>query len=680
MTRATTTDDAVAAARAEVLVGDWAAARAHLQGHDDAVALELLADVAMHEGDLELVVGTWERLHELAVARADVGEAARTAAMVAMHLMIDSGLMSAVRGWLARVDRLLGADDGPAAAVAAMVRTYERFMCGDLPGAASWAARSRELGARHDVLAAEVVGRVASARVRILDGAVAPGLAELDEVAELLLSGAVDPLTTGMMACELVCAAQGLAQPDRAEAWTTAFEQLRDRGASFLSLTGRCRVHRAEVLRLRGSCEDAEVEILRACEELRPWMRRELGWPLHELGTIRLRRGDLDGAEEALLEAHARGWDPQPALALLHLARGDADGALRTLTESLDHPVHVPSKERPPAGGLTRAPLLEVQVVVALAVGDAALASAGADELAVLATRYGSRSLSAMASGARARVCSARGEAGEAVDHARAAVDAWCDVGAPFETALARRVLASTLEHVGETALARLEHATATRTLAEIGAVDLLSVAPVVDPPTTSSSSGCVFREEAGLRHLTWDGTTVVLRDLVGMRHLALLLERPGVEVHALDLVQAVEGAGPTAVAVDADLPVAAPGAGLGPVLDEQARVAYRRRLREVEEDIDEAERCNDHERASLARADRDFLVRELTRAFGLGGRPRPVSSQAERARTSVTRSVRYSLDRITEVHPVLGRHLSTSVRTGTYLCYAPDDDHDWQV
>src|SRR6185436_13465830 len=96
------------------------------------------------------------------------------------------------------------------------------------------------------------------------------------------------------------------------------------RGQPVGSIHGRCRVHRAEILRLRGSCAAAEQEALLACEELRPYLRREMGWPLTELGRIRLQSGDVKGAEESLLEAHDGGWDPQPGLALVHLAQGDA--------------------------------------------------------------------------------------------------------------------------------------------------------------------------------------------------------------------------------------------------------------------------------------------------------------------------------------------------------------------
>src|SRR4029079_13199643 len=192
-------------------------------------------------------------------------------------------------------------------------------------------------------------------------GKVQEGLKALDEAGVSMLTGELDPISTGVVYCEVVCALQALAQYDIADQWTQAMERWA-RVSAIGSLHGRCRVHRAEILRLRGSCAEAEEEALGACEELRPYLRRELGWPLTELGRIRQRRGDLDGAEEAFLAAHAGGWDPQPGLALVHLARGNVAEALAAIRAALDHPSSVPSKELPPNTELRRAPLLEAAV------------------------------------------------------------------------------------------------------------------------------------------------------------------------------------------------------------------------------------------------------------------------------------------------------------------------------
>ena len=72
------------------------------------------------------------------------------------------------------------------------------------------------LGEQLDVMAAVAIGRTATGRIAVLDGDVDDGLSQLDEVAALLMSGDVDDLTTGMMFCELICAAQALLRTDLA--------------------------------------------------------------------------------------------------------------------------------------------------------------------------------------------------------------------------------------------------------------------------------------------------------------------------------------------------------------------------------------------------------------------------------------------------------------------------------
>jgi hypothetical protein len=181
-----------------------------------------------------------------------------------------------------------------------------------------------------------------------------------------------------------------------------------------------------------------------------------------------------------------------------------------------------------------------------------------------------------------------------------------------------------------------------------------------------------VFRLEGDTWALTFAGRTVRVRDRKGVRYIARLLEEPRREVSALDLA-AAEGA--------------ADGEALlgnsGPLLDATAKQAYRRRLDEIEADIREAEEHGDRGRALRAKDEHELLTRELSRAFGLGGRERPAAgSPAERARVSVTRAIRQVLLRIAEHHPALGAHLNHTIATGAFCAYAPDpkDVIEWKV
>ena len=162
------------------------------------------------------------------------------------------------------------------------------------------------------------------------------------------------------------------------------------------------------------------------------------------------------------------------------------------------------------------------------------------------------------------------------------------------------------------------------------------------------------------------------VRDLKGMRYLARLFAHPGREFHALDLV-AAESPGNTFEETGRAVLSRAALGDAGEMLDARAKSAYRRRLTETEADMEEARALGDTERAAQAEFERDFLVRELSRAVGLGGRDRRAASASERARVAVTRAIRHAIASIRGHDHELGAHLDAAIRTGTYCAYAPD-------
>ncbi|CCH87953.1 Putative response regulator receiver protein [Modestobacter italicus] len=593
-------------ARSAVAGGDWAEAFDLLTGADaegvlTAADLPLLAEVAYAAGRLDVTIEVWERAYATYLQAGDLDAAAGAAVRVAMHLLFDTALMAPVRGWSARADELLaGRTTSPVHAWLGVVRAYERMLSGDLTGARPWARQAIDVGSACDP-AACAIGRVAEARLLILDGDVQQGLSLLEQAGVSTVSGELDPLSTGVVYCEVVCALQGLAQYDLAEQWTEAMERWSQTDATG-SLHGRCRVHRAEILRLRGACAEAEAEALIACEELRPYLGRELGWPLTELGRIRLHRGDVEGAEEALLAAHRAGWDPQPGLSLVRLAQGDVATAAAAIRDALAHPVRLPWKERPPDNDLQRVPLLEAQVLTELAAGDVDRARSAAAELEVTAARYGSTALAAGAALARARMRLADGDAVGAELASTEAVRLWSQIGAPYETAVARTTLADAHTASGNEHRAALERRSAQVVFAAVRA------APSVVPSENGAGDeypavgAGVFRHEGDYWTVVFDGSTVHVRDLKGMHHLARLLADPGREHHVLELVAAAEDRGRRP---DRGRAAGVPRSLLGDageMLDARAKDAYRRRLAEIDDDIDEARAVGDAHRVGRPR------------------------------------------------------------------------------
>jgi DNA-binding NarL/FixJ family response regulator len=183
--------------------------------------------------------------------------------------------------------------------------------------------------------------------------------------------------------------------------------------------------------------------------------------------------------------------------------------------------------------------------------------------------------------------------------------------------------------------------------------------------PARSSDAGSkarhVFRREGDYWTVRYEDAVFRLKDTRGVRYLAQLLYEPSREFHALDLVSVDRGPTP-ALAGDA-----------GPVLDPQAKAAYKRRLHDLQEELDEAAGWGDRERESRARREMEAITGEIAGAVGLGGRDRRAASVSERARVNVTLAIKGTLTKIRAHAPDLAEHLATTIRTGTFCSYTPD-------
>lgn len=199
---------------------------------------------------------------------------------------------------------------------------------------------------------------------------------------------------------------------------------------------------------------------------------------------------------------------------------------------------------------------------------------------------------------------------------------------------------------------------------------------PATVPAPSRTEGPPVFVNEGDTWAITWGGAVARLRDGDGVRYLAYLVARPGVEVHAMELTSFARSprgeAPPPGAGIEADEEGAGREGDAGPLVDAQAREAYRRRIESLRDVVEEATGWGDRERASKAQAELDALARELARAVGLGGRERKAGSAAERSRVTVTMRIRGTLKKLAEVHAALAEHLDATVRTGTFCGYTP--------
>jgi hypothetical protein len=183
--------------------------------------------------------------------------------------------------------------------------------------------------------------------------------------------------------------------------------------------------------------------------------------------------------------------------------------------------------------------------------------------------------------------------------------------------------------------------------------------------PSAPARSISFMQEDSGRWCVGPEGATFGLADLKGLQYLHYLLDRPGTYVGALALSDAVAGH-PGTTLDEADL---------GDPLDLDALTAYRRRLADLDADLDAADNRGDQPAAAKLSAERDALLHQLRGATGLGGRPRLGGASSERARIAVRKAIATALSKIDDHDPAVARLLRDSVHTGTSCRYDPNPD-----
>ncbi|BBY83125.1 helix-turn-helix transcriptional regulator [Mycolicibacterium pulveris] len=451
------------------------------------------------------------------LARTDPPTAAMKAVDVALA-WLTRGDVNIGRGWMNRARRLLdgepvGTTHGYLAYLDAVVAVMNR----DTALIGPRVTTLRELCAQVDSPALAALCHVAEGLEAMLDGRMAEAYGLIDEAMLPVLADEVPLEWAGDIYCIVLHHCHRLADLPRMRAWTQSMERWCNEFAGSATYGGVCDVHRLQV---QAATEDFRllesrlVTASHALEEVNSWAAGE-GY--YQLGEVRRRRGDAEGAFAAFGRARLLGVDPQPGEALLRCRVGDGDTAWTDLRVAL-------------AGlnQLDRMWLLRGAVEVALARGDVDEAESHCEELESGAAAFGTPGFRAWAAHARGAVLVRRGQPERALDVLEHALLEYRTQQCRYEIAQVYEWRALAHHALGDDETAAADTATAENIYTQ------LCVEPV-EPCGPSAPGGLTKREIDILRRIAGGATNKQVAEQICIsektvgRHLANIYAKLGV-------------------------------------------------------------------------------------------------------------------------------------------------------
>jgi hypothetical protein len=202
---------------------------------------------------------------------------------------------------------------------------------------------------------------------------------------------------------------------------------------------------------------------------------------------------------------------------------------------------------------------------------------------------------------------------------------------------------------------------------------------------TDRSADENVFRKVGDFWEITFGGQTTHLSDIKGLSYIWHLLSTPREDVDVMELVAALENNLPGAEIGRYDEERGDSTTDMGddyPILDDTARQDYGKRLREISQEREEAEKLGNEDKSQKLDEEVEQIRQELQAGTGLGGRKRTFRTPRQRARSSVQQAISRARDKIAGQIPALANYLELTIETGGHCCYKPSPDKqiDWKL
>lgn len=496
-------------------------------GAQDLERLAWSAGLTARDDEMLVALERWHQA-ELGAGRALV--AARAALWLGFRLFA-RGEAARAGGWLGRCQRLV--DEAGQACVEQgyllLPATQRLLNTGEFQNAHDTAARAVALGERFAEPDLQAFARNLQGRALLRLGRLDDGFALMDEALLAVISGELSPVVTGLVNCSAIAACQRIYAFERTIEWTNALDAWCGSRPQMVLFKGHCLVHRAQLLRMRGHWPQALQQARDAVQRcVGDFDREAAGLAHYEQAEVHRLRGDASAAEACYRDASRCGVEPQPGLTLLRLSQGDreaAAGAIRRVAAAT-------------GDALARTRHLPAYAEVMLAVGDIEEARAASRELDQTAHAYNTPALTALALQTWGAVQLASGNPRAAPQAVRDALSIWQQLGAPYESAQLRLLLARACLALHDAEGAQLEFDAAQESFAALGASPELAkvrdLRKAIEPGQASSASvrGLTSRELEVLRLLATGKTNKAIAQHLGLsgktvdRHVSNIFDK----------------------------------------------------------------------------------------------------------------------------------------------------------
>jgi len=518
-------------ARAAYARRSWRTASTAFARADEAAPLapddlELLSMSLLMLARDDEAAGVLERAHHLYVERGETLRAARSATWIGINLA-SRGVIGPATGWLGRAQRLVDSWPGQTAehGLLMLPLIFQNEAAGAYEQAATVAHEAAAIGERFGDGDLVAMAMHAEGHMLVKAGRVREGLALLDESMVIATTQDLWPFTIGIVYCGVILACSDAFEVGRAREWTRVLTEWKEQQPELVAFTGRCLVHRAEILQLGGAWTDALEEARLAGSRFVETKNPAAGLAFYRQADLLRLKGEFRAAEDAYREASRAGWEPQPGLAQLRLAQGKVEAALaavRRATAELNEP-------------LKRAALLPAHIEIALTAGEVDEARSACLELHELAARYESAMLDAIAAHAEGAVELAGGDASSALAKLRRAQRIWLELDAPYEVARTRELIARACAGLGDDEASSLELEAARELFERLGATpDLARIAPARGATFGLSERELeVLRLVAAGRSNREIASTLVISEHTVARHLQNIYGKLGLSSRA---------------------------------------------------------------------------------------------------------------------------------------------------